>query len=226
MLLPAEARRLLGVQEGDSLLLRVEQEGKATLIPMPASHADALAGIGADVGENVDPVEWQKEERKSWLSSQNAVTSESTQELIAEYLKIVATDDYINFDKLLTPDCKFSLMPAGHTWQGRTQVMAFVTSAGGSRRHDAHSKVTITNWFTDGEQLLVEYRHSALVGPCRFNVDGYCWVFHIRDGRFDVIREYINPKKFWLSILVTSALRMFPLLLRVNRNRNNETVAR
>jgi ketosteroid isomerase-like protein len=71
--------------------------------------------------------------------------------------------------------------------------MSAVMAAGSRRTHDNQSKVKITNWFTNNEYLVVEYEHGALVGGVRVRIDGYCWVFHIRDGRFDSMREYINP---------------------------------
>uniref|UniRef100_UPI003F9B8CF9 nuclear transport factor 2 family protein n=1 Tax=Mycobacterium sp. TaxID=1785 RepID=UPI003F9B8CF9 len=95
--------------------------------------------------------------------------------------------------ELLTDDCSFTLMPIGHTWRGRNNVMSAVMAAGSRRTHDSRSKVNITNWFTNNEYLLVEYEHAAIVGGVRVKIDGYCWVFHIRDGRFGSMREYINP---------------------------------
>lgn len=139
----------------------------------------------------------------------HAVTS-----LIERYLAIVADDDYERFGELLTEDCAFTLMPIGHTWTGRDNVMSAVMAAGSRRTHDSQSKVNITNWFTNNEYLVVEYEHGALVGGVRVRIDGYCWVFHIRDGRFDSMREYINPSSAGTSILLSLVLRAYPLLAR------------
>jgi ketosteroid isomerase-like protein len=120
-------------------------------------------------------------------------TDDAVTNLIERYLGIVADDEYERFGELLTDDCSFTLMRIGHTWTGCGNVMSAVMAAGSRRTHDNQSKVKITNWFTNNEYLVVEYEHGALVGGVRVRIDGYCWVFHIRDGRFDSMREYINP---------------------------------
>lgn len=135
-------------------------------------------------------------------------------ELIDEYLRIVAADDYPAFGALLTDDCRFTLMPSGRTWTGRDRVMRFVAAAGRSRSHDERSHVTVTNWFSDGEHLAVEYEHRAIVLGRRLKIDGYCWVFHIREARFDEVREYLNPSGLVLGLVMPILLRLAPLLLR------------
>jgi hypothetical protein len=105
-------------------------------------------------------------------------------------------------------------MPIGHTWRGRDNVMSAVMAAGRSRTHDRQSKVNITNRFTNNEYLVVEYEHRALVGGVRVKIDGYCWVFHIRNGHFDSMREYINPSNPAMSILLSLVLRAYPFLAR------------
>jgi uncharacterized protein (TIGR02246 family) len=92
--------------------------------------------------------------------------------LIKRYLAIVANDDYERFGALLTDDCSFTLMPIGHTWSGRDNVMSAVMAAGRRRAHDSRSKVNITNWFNSDEYLVVEYAHDALVGGVRVKIDG------------------------------------------------------
>ncbi len=137
------------------------------------------------------------------------------QQLIQTYLEIVATDNYEGFTSLLTDDCIFSLMPIGYTVRGRQEIANFVEMAGNSRRHDAQAQVRISNWFTDGQQLCVEYDHTAIVKALqiRMKIDGYCWVFRIRDGKFDAIREYINPSHLSMSLLTIILLRFLPLLI-------------
>jgi ketosteroid isomerase-like protein len=134
--------------------------------------------------------------------------------LIERYLAIVENDDYERFGELLTDDCTFTLMPIGRTWSGRDDVMSAVMAAGSRRTHDSQSKVNITNWFTNNEHLVVEYEHGALVAGVRFTIDGYCWVFHIRGGQFDSMREYINPSGAAMSMLMGLVLRVLPLLAR------------
>ena len=50
------------------------------------------------------------------------------EQLIHAYLKIVATGNYENFGTLLTDDCTFSLMPSGHTFKGRKDIMFPLTT--------------------------------------------------------------------------------------------------
>ncbi len=150
---------------------------------------------------------------------------EQIENLIQRYLNIVATDDYADFGSLLTDDCTFSLMPIGHTVAGRQEIMAFVEMAGGSRSHDERSQVVVNNWFTDGRCLCVEYEHTAIVKPLRLRIkiDGYCWVFQIRDGKFDAIREYINPSHPFMSFLLAIMLRFLPMILRRKTQRDRAT---
>jgi ketosteroid isomerase-like protein len=142
--------------------------------------------------------------------------SQDQEQLIQTYLEIVATDNYERFGTLLTEDCTFTLMPIGHTFQGREEITAFVRTAGGSRTHTEQSKVHIKNWFTDGQYLCVEYDHTAILQQLhyRMQIDGYCWVFHIRDGKFDAIREYINPSRLSMSFLTVFLLRLLPWISR------------
>lgn len=105
--------------------------------------------------------------------------------------------------------------------------MGFVMAAGGARKHDNKSHIEITNWFTTGDYLCVEYTHHLIVKAFRYRtkIDGYCLVFHIRDGKFDEIREYINPSGIAMGILTTYILRILPLAARLKarrRNRSNE----
>ncbi|MGO8966948.1 MAG: hypothetical protein ACLQGN_25915 [Mycobacterium sp.] len=66
-----------------------------------------------------------------------------TNHLIERYLAIVVNDDYERFGELLTDDCSFTLMPIGHTWRGRDNVMSAVMAAGSRRTHDNRSKVNM-----------------------------------------------------------------------------------
>jgi len=106
--------------------------------------------------------------------------------LIGAYFDVVATDEYERFADPITDECTFSLMPIGHTFRGKKNVMDFVTTAGSNRKHDNKSTITITNWFADGSHFCVEYDHSSIV-PLLFNrritIEGYCMVFHMADGQ-------------------------------------------
>ncbi|MGO9152963.1 hypothetical protein [Mycobacterium sp.] len=89
-------------------------------------------------------------------------------------------------------------------------------AAGRTRRHDERSHVEIKNWFSDGEHLCVEYNHRVIVGGLglRLTLDGYCLVFHMRDGRFDAIREYINPPNIAAGLMMYVLLPVLPYLSR------------
>jgi hypothetical protein len=88
--------------------------------------------------------------------------------------------------------------------------------AGRTRRHDERSHVEITSWFTDGEHLCVEYKHRLVVRGLgiRLSADGYCLVFHMRDGRFDAIREYISPPNIAAGLMMYLLLPLLPYLSR------------
>lgn len=145
------------------------------------------------------------------------VQTKTNDRLINEYFEIVKSDAYDRFGDIITDDCTFALMPIGHTFKGRKDVMGFVMSAGGARKHDRRSHVRITNWFTSGEYLCVEYEHELIVRLLRYRtkIDGYCLVFHMRDGKFDEIREYINPSGIAMGIMTTYILRILPLAAKI-----------
>src|SRR3954471_19615712 len=125
-----------------------------------------------------------------------------TEGLLEQYFEIVKADDYERFGDIITDECSFSLMPIGHTFKGRKDVTAFVMAAGKARRHDNRSHVEITNWFATSDYICVEYTHHAIVRPFgyRIKIDGYCLVLHVQGGKFDEIREYINPSGIVASI--------------------------
>ncbi len=138
------------------------------------------------------------------------------EQLIAEYLRIVKEDDYAGVGSILTDDATWTIVPTGYTWTGRRAIESMATAAGRTRRHDERSRVEIKNWFTDGEHLCVEYKHRLIVGSLglRLTIDGYCFVFHMRDGRFDTIREYINPPNIAVGLIMYVLLPLLPYLSR------------
>ncbi len=98
----------------------------------------------------------------------------------------------------------------------RSTSCSYASAGKGAPKHDQSSKVTITDWFDDGDHVCVEYVHRFVIFPKSLRLDGmidrYCLVFHIRDGKFDVIREYINPSNVVTSFLVLLLLRLLPLI--------------
>jgi hypothetical protein len=55
---------------------------------------------------------------------------------------------------------------------------------------------------------------SVEVTSARLTIDGYCLIFHMRDGRFDAIREYISPPNIAAGLLVYVLLPLLPYLSR------------
>ena len=140
----------------------------------------------------------------------------ANEQLIDAYFRMVKEDDYAGVGSILTDDATWTIVPIGHTWTGRRAIESMAMAAGRSRRHDERSHVEIKNWFTDGEHLCVEYTHRLIVGGLglRLTVDGYCLVFHMRDGRFDAIREYINPPNIAAGLVMHVFLPLLPYLSR------------
>jgi ketosteroid isomerase-like protein len=140
----------------------------------------------------------------------------ANEKLIEAYFRMVEEDDYAGVGAILTDDATWTIMPIGYTWTGRRAIESMAGAAGRTRRHDARSHVEIKNWFTDGEHLCVEYRHRLIVGGLglRLIADGYCFVFHMRDGRFDAIREYINPPNIAAGLMMYLLLPLLPYLSR------------
>ncbi len=66
--LPSTARRQLGIEAGDRLLVDV-QDGVMVLIPEPHDYVDYMAGLHRDIWSGVDVDVYLREERDSWTSS-------------------------------------------------------------------------------------------------------------------------------------------------------------
>jgi len=140
----------------------------------------------------------------------------ANEQLIKAYFHMVEEDDYAGVGAIVTDDATWTIVPIGHTWTGRRAIESMAMAAGRTRRHDLRSRVEIKNWFTDGEHLCVEYTHKLIVPllGMRLTADGYCLVFHMRDGRFDAIREYINPPNVAAGVMMYALLPLLPYLSR------------
>ncbi len=144
------------------------------------------------------------------------MTSSANEQLIEAYFRMVKEDDYAGVGSIVTDDATWTIMPIGYTWTGRRAIESMAVAAGRSRRHDQRSHIEIKNWFTDGEHVCVEYKHKLIVRGLglRLTADGYCLVFHVRDGRFDAIREYINPPHITAGLMLYALLPLLPYLSR------------
>jgi uncharacterized protein (TIGR02246 family) len=140
----------------------------------------------------------------------------ANEQLIQAYFRMVQEDDYAGVGSILTEDATWTIMPIGHTWTGRRAIESMAVAAGRTRRHDERSHVEIKNCFTDGEHVCVEYAHKLIVRGLglRLTADGYCLVFHMRDGRFDAIREYINPPNIAAGLMMYTLLPLLPYMSR------------
>jgi len=137
--------------------------------------------------------------------------------LVAEMLDLIVNDSE-NLDRtmdLLTDDAVWVLEPGGAEYHGAREIRTFVRIAMAGRTHDQRNRIEITNWFADDENLCVEYGHGA-VTPGSYTAGirvrlkasstRFCIVYHIRDGRFDRVDEYINGTSWWLNLLVPVGL--------------------
>ena len=62
---PSEARHRLGIRAGDRLDVGINEDA-IILRKRPALASDRLRGLGADVWQGVDPVEYVRELRREW----------------------------------------------------------------------------------------------------------------------------------------------------------------
>jgi ketosteroid isomerase-like protein len=142
--------------------------------------------------------------------------SQANVALIQEYLRIATvTDDMDRFSQLLTEDCVWVMMPTGHAFRGFEQVSALAKTAGGTRTHDEAHRVTILNWFAQGDDFCVEYQHGAVIK--RLGVSGainICLVCHMREGKFERVHEYVHAHGLLFKLVMWIGLRFLPLMVK------------
>lgn len=68
IVVPAEARRALGIKPGDQLMVTI-RDGGIWIFPRPISFADALVGLHEEVWEGIDTDEYIRQEREAWEKS-------------------------------------------------------------------------------------------------------------------------------------------------------------
>jgi AbrB family looped-hinge helix DNA binding protein len=66
LIIPAEIRKKIGLKEGDDVLIEVDEKGTIHMLKRPLNFSQALQNLHAQIWENVDPVQYVKEERASW----------------------------------------------------------------------------------------------------------------------------------------------------------------
>ena len=66
--LPSAARKQLGIEAGDRLLVDVQGD-VIVLLPKPDNYVTYMAGLHKEVWRNVEPTIYLNEERAAWNSS-------------------------------------------------------------------------------------------------------------------------------------------------------------
>lgn len=137
--------------------------------------------------------------------------------LVAEMLDLIVNDSE-NLERtmdLLTEDAVWVLEPGGAEYHGAREIRTFVRIAMAGRTHDLSNRIEITNWFANDENLCVEYGHGAVTTGSytagvrvrlKASSTRFCTTYHIRDGRFDQVHEYINGTSWWLNLLLPVGL--------------------
>ncbi len=67
--LPSHARRELGIEAGDRLLVMV-QDGMIILFPQPDDFVAYTAGLHREVWQGIDTTAYLREERAAWATSE------------------------------------------------------------------------------------------------------------------------------------------------------------
>ena len=144
--------------------------------------------------------------------------SKANQALIQEYLDIVEHDSE-NLERtmrLFADNILFELEPTGDIYRGKPAMQAFVDVAMSGRAHTGQYSIQITNWFTDGEQLCIEYTHGGILTgvytagiKARFEqgVARYCITYHMCDGKFDRMHEFIQGTTFLANLAMPFMLK-------------------
>jgi len=65
---PAIARDILNIQQGDRLLVDI-QDGIMILVPKPENYTHTLAGLHKEIWDSVDANQYVDEQRDSWNDS-------------------------------------------------------------------------------------------------------------------------------------------------------------
>ncbi len=172
--------------------------------------------------------------QKAGGTMQGNTLSPANEQLIQEYLDIVAHDSE-NLDRtmgLMTDDCVWVIEPTGDTYRGREEIEAFVSTAMSGRTHQGQYRIQITNWFTNGEYLCIEYTHGAILtgvytagikAKLKPGISGYCITFHMRDGKFDWAHEYIQGTTLLTYLLMPLALKRMKRLVEKKLSQTKST---
>lgn len=142
-----------------------------------------------------------------------------TNEQLAADLIDLMTHDSENLDRtlaMMADDCIWVMEPGGTEYYGKEEIQTFAGIAMSLRTHDnGENRMEVTNHFISGDQLCLEYSHgmvgtnfltkllvTGFRGKIRTGVTRYCMVYHIREGKFDSVHEYINTTSVWQSLML------------------------
>ncbi len=68
--LPSRARRELGIEAGDRLIV-VVQDGMLILLPQPADYVSYMSGLHREIWQGIDTTAYLNEERAAWTTSED-----------------------------------------------------------------------------------------------------------------------------------------------------------
>lgn len=66
LIIPAEIRKRNGIKEGDEFIINVSEAGVIYMIPKPRDFVRALRESGQGLWDDIDPVEYIRQERDTW----------------------------------------------------------------------------------------------------------------------------------------------------------------
>lgn len=117
----------------------------------------------------------------------------------------------------LTEDCTWTIDPGGMAYVGLPEIRKFIDIAMASRgsKKNQPTKVTIYNWFSDGNQLCIEYGHvfsfaagvpglSKLIGNTSMK---HLNIYAMRDGKISSVHEYASSPFWWLNVAAQVLLK-------------------
>ena len=67
IVIPREAREKLNLKTGDKLIIKTNNE-KIIIYPQPKSYAKYSLGLGKEIWQGIDAIEYVKKERQTWKS--------------------------------------------------------------------------------------------------------------------------------------------------------------
>ena len=67
IVIPREVREKLNLKTGDKLIIKANNE-KIIIYPQPKSYAKYSLGLGKEIWQGVDAIEYVKKERQTWKS--------------------------------------------------------------------------------------------------------------------------------------------------------------